>query len=61
MAALLRQFLSTILTLFLVVPASAVASGPVGNRTQKTSTLRGYSGGLSPPPAPLLVPGRLAV
>jgi hypothetical protein len=61
MTAVLRQFLSTILTLSLVVPASAVASYPVGNRTQKTTMLVGYPGGLSPPSAPVLAPPRLAV
>jgi hypothetical protein len=38
-----------------------LAYDPVGNRTQKTTMLPGYPGGLSPSPTPLLVPSRLAV
>jgi RHS repeat-associated protein len=60
MIALLRQFLAAILTITLAIPLSAIASDttgmngsvsytydPVGNRTQKVSTLPGYPGGLS--------------
>jgi hypothetical protein len=63
MTAILRQLLAAILSISIAAPLAAVSytNDPVGNRMQKTSTLPGYPGGLSPPPAPLTVPGRLAV
>jgi RHS repeat-associated protein len=47
MLVLLRQLLAAILSLALATPMWAFAHDPVGNRTQKTSTLPGYPGGLT--------------
>jgi hypothetical protein len=46
MIALLRQLLAAILSLVLAAPLCACTFDPVGNRTQKTSTIPGYPGGL---------------
>jgi hypothetical protein len=57
MTGLLRQFLAAIISVAIASPLGAASSGydPVGNRTQKTSTLPGMPGGLSNynPSAPL--------
>ena len=47
MIAPLRQLLAAILSLALATPAYSSACDPVGNRTQKVSTMPGYPGGLS--------------
>jgi RHS repeat-associated protein len=44
---MLRQLLAAILSLVLAAPMWASTHYPVGNRTQKVSTLPGYPGGLS--------------
>src|SRR5437899_1696667 len=47
MIGVFRQLLAATLTLLITIPADAITYDPVGNRTQKTSTLPGYPGGLS--------------
>ena len=42
-----QQLLAAILSIILAAPLSASTYDPVGNRTQKVSTLPGYPGGLS--------------
>jgi len=47
MIVLLRQLLAAILSLALAAPALCNSANPVGNRTQKVSTLPGYPRGSS--------------
>jgi hypothetical protein len=58
MIAILRQLLAAILSISIAAPfaTASYTYDPVGNRTQKISTLPGYPGGLSPPSTPLLEP-----
>jgi hypothetical protein len=52
MISLLCQLLAAILSVALATPMWAFTYDPVGNRTQKTSTLPGYPGGLTNHNAP---------
>src|SRR5260370_35360847 len=47
MIAFFRQLLAAILSIATAIPMFASTYDPVGNRTQKVSTLPGYPGGLS--------------
>jgi hypothetical protein len=53
MIVVFRQLLAAILSVALATPMWAFAYRPVGNRTQKTSTIPGYPSGLTNYNAPL--------